>query len=104
MQWWTAFDASRSQQCEQLRMVLRTNQHTSTSNASEGGWLKGLFQGKPQRERMPVSSEALLSEADIGRAQLQLQNLIRNKTEMNWVRCTVQAAPCTWAQPQGRLS
>ncbi|KAL3162328.1 hypothetical protein ABBQ32_010012 [Trebouxia sp. C0010 RCD-2024] len=37
MQWWTAFDASRSQQCEQLRMVLRTNQHTSTSNASEGG-------------------------------------------------------------------
>ena len=104
MQWWTAFDARCSLQCEQLRTALRGNQHKSTSNASEGSWLKGLFQGKPQQGRTEVSSQVLLSDADIGRAQLQLQSLTRTKTELNLIQRTVKAALCIWAQPKGKMS
>ena len=99
LQWWQAFDARCSLQSQRLRNVVRGKQHKSTSSISEGSWLKGLFQGKLQQVSQVISQTEVLSEADIGRAQLQLKSLTRTMNELTLIQCTVEAAPSTWTNP-----
>lgn len=101
LQWWQAFDARYSLQSQQLSNAVR-EQHKPRST-SEGSWIQGLFKGKPQQNLQVNSQTGVMSETDIGRVQLQLRTLIRTQKELCLIRCTVEAAPSIWINPEDRL-
>lgn len=103
LQWWRAFSKRCSSQCEQLRIAVRGKQHKATSSVSEGSWLKGLFQGKPHQDLQDTSQAEMLSEADMGRAQLQLKGLTRTRNELNLIQCSVEAAQSICTKAQGNI-
>lgn len=103
LQWWKAFTVRCSSQCEQLKVAVRGKQQKSTSSVSEGSWLKGLFQGKPYQDLQDTSQAEMLSEADMGRVQLQLKGLTRTRNELNLIQCSVEAAQSIWTQPLGNI-
>ena len=77
---------------------MRRKQLTSVSTSLEGNWLKNLFKGKSQRDDQRVRSQAeMLSEAEIGRLQLQLQNLVKVEHELKLIQYNVGAAPSIWS-------
>lgn len=96
MQWWKALEAHHTQQRQQLGNSSNTQQ-TTTSGVQPGTWLKGLL-GLSTNDAHQQNTVDRLSEVDMGRIQLQVQQLDRTKQEVHLIHSAFEAGPSIWTK------
>ena len=85
-------------QRQHLNSRIHQGNHQALISYSEGSWLKGLFKGKPQQSHTQSDGQAeSLSEAELGRVQLQLGSFAKIDHELQCIQCNIEAATAIWA-------
>ena len=96
IRWWEALAVHHAQQRQNLKGGSDNSQQADTTGKI---WLKRLFKmGKDPSIAQQHNNVDILSDVDMSRMHLQLQQLEKIQREVGLIQCTFETGPSMWTK------